>query len=267
MLRPTRRQLVMAVDDVRAGTLDWRLWGLLAWQDVKQRYRRSTLGPFWLTLSTAIQMFVMGTLGGFLFHTSFDKYLPFICAGLLFWSLMTNVINDGANIFISSTSHLTQIRRALTTFLMQVIWRNIIILGHNFTIFIVIAVYFRVEPSPSILLWPLGFVLVFFCVSWMALLAGIISARYRDIPMIIQSLFQVLFWLTPLMYYPEQLGERRYIIDYNPFTHMMALLRGPLLGDTPSLANWLVVLALAIGGWAATFLFFARFRARIVYWL
>jgi len=117
------------------------------------------------------------------------------------------------------------------------------------------------------LLWPFGFALSVICLSWMALVAAIISARYRDVPLMVQNALNILFWFTPLMYFPEQLHSKRFIVDYNPFTHIIALMRGPLLGDTPTLNDWLVVLAIAVIGWAATFLFFARFRSRIVYWL
>lgn len=267
MIALTRRHISLAVRDIEAGLLDWRLWNLLGWQDVKQRYRRSTLGPLWLTLSTAVQMLVMGMLGSFLFSAHYERFLPFVCAGIVFWTLFTSVINDGANAFVNSTSHLLQIRRAFTTFLMQTVWRNCIILGHNFVIYVAIAIWFLVKPSPSIVLWPLGLFLDVVCISWMALVAGIVSARFRDIPMIIQTLFNVLFWLTPLMYFPSQLGPHEYIIEFNPFAHMLALAREPLLGQTPTLLNWGVVLGVAVLGWGATFLFFARFRARIVYWL
>jgi ABC-2 type transport system permease protein/lipopolysaccharide transport system permease protein len=101
----------------------------------------------------------------------------------------------------------------------------------------------------------------------MALVAAVISARYRDVPLMIGSILSILFWFTPLIYSPEQLGQKRFLADYNPFTHIVALLREPLLGGMPTLNDWLVVLMLAIVGWAGTFLFFARFRARIVYWL
>jgi lipopolysaccharide transport system permease protein len=105
------------------------------------------------------------------------------------------------------------------------------------------------------------------CLSWMALVAAVISARYRDVPQLVANILAILFWLTPLMYFPEQLGRKRFIADYNPFTHLIALLREPLLGGTPSLNDWLVVLVMAVVGWVGTLLFFARFRARIVYWL
>jgi lipopolysaccharide transport system permease protein len=124
-----------------------------------------------------------------------------------------------------------------------------------------------VVPGPSILLWPLGIALLTVCLSWIALVAAVVSARYRDVPVLIQNIINVLFWFTPLMYYPEQLGRKRFLADYNPFTHMIALVREPLLGGAPTLNDWLVVGTLAILGWAGTFLFFARYRARIVYWL
>jgi lipopolysaccharide transport system permease protein len=96
---------------------------------------------------------------------------------------------------------------------------------------------------------------------------AVLSARYRDIPVMIQNILNILFWFTPLMYFPEQLGNKRFIVDYNPLSHMVALVREPLLGGTPSLNDWLIVLALAVFGWLGAFLFFARFRARVVYWL
>ena len=267
MLQLTRGQIAVAIRDLRGGIGDGRLWHLLAWQDIKQRYRRSTLGPIWLTLSMAVQMLVMGSLFTFLFHASYGKFLPYVCAGMVFWALITQVINEGAMAFVSSMSYLMQVKRPLTTYIMQTVWRNVIILAHNFVVYVVIAVIYVVIPGESIILWPLGLLLVVLCISWMALLLGILSARYRDIPMIVQSLLGVLFWGTPLMYYPEQLGPAEYLVEFNPFTHVIALARAPLLGQVPTPTNWLVVAGLTLVGWAFTILFFARFRARIVYWL
>ena len=267
MLSLTRKQLDSAVDDLRAGICSWRLSQFLAWQDVKQRYRRSTLGPIWLTLSFGIQMLTMGFLSSFLFGTSIAKSLPYVCAGMLLWFLITQMINDGATLFVSTARYITQIKCPLTVFMMQVVWRNVIVATHNAAIYLVVAAILVVVPGPGILLLPLGLVLVMICLSWMALVAAVVSARYRDVPVMIQNILNILFWFTPLMYFPEQLGRKRFLADYNPFTHMIALVREPLLGGSPTLNDWLVVLALAVLGWAGTFLFFARFRARIVYWL
>jgi ABC-type polysaccharide/polyol phosphate export permease len=267
MLALTSRQVGSALDDLYTGVSSWRLSHFLAWQDVKQRYRRSTLGPVWMTLSFGIQIFTMGFLSAFLFGAELAKSFPYVCAGMLLWALITQTINDGAGLFVASARYITQIKCPLTVFLLQTVWRNLIIAGHNLAIYVAIALFFVVVPSPSMVLWPLGLLLVVTCLSWMALVAAVISARYRDVPLMISNIITVLFWVTPLMYFPEQLGKKRFIADYNPFTHMIALVREPLLGGTPSLNDWLVVLAITVVGWAGTFLFFARFRSRIVYWL
>lgn len=256
-----------AIDDLHKGVSSWRLSRFMAWQDIKQRYRRSTLGPFWLTLSFGVQMLTMGYLSAALFGGTLGKSVPYVCAGMLFWTLITQMINDGATAFVTTSRYITQIKSPLSLFVMQVLWRNVIITAHNATIYILIAAVFVVVPGPSILLMLPGFVLLLICLSWMVLVAAIVSARYRDIPLMILNILNILFWFTPLMYFPEQLGERRFIVDYNPITHMIALVREPLLGGVPTLNDWLVVLAITVLGWAGTFLFFARFRARVVYWL
>lgn len=142
-----------------------------------------------------------------------------------------------------------------------------ILAAHNAVVYVVVAIILAVMPGKSIILWPFGFVLVLACVSWMALIGGVISARYRDVPVIVTNILNILFWFTPLMYFPSQLGSKRYIADYNPFAHMIALVREPLIGGAPTLGDWLIVLVLTIVGWIGTFLFFARFRARIIYWM
>ena len=48
--------------DILTGMCSLRIWGTLGWHDIKQRYRRSVLGPFWFTLSTAIMVGVLGAL-------------------------------------------------------------------------------------------------------------------------------------------------------------------------------------------------------------
>jgi ABC-type polysaccharide/polyol phosphate export permease len=267
MLSLTWGQLESAADDLRTGVSCWQLSQFLAWQDIKQRYRRSTLGPLWLTLSFGVQMLTMGVLSAFLFNLPITKSLPFVCAGMLFWSLITQMITEGATLFVTASRYITQIKSPLTIFVLQAIWRNVFVTAHNAVIYIVIALTLAVIPGPSLLLWPFGFILVIICLTWIALVTAVVSARYRDVPLMIQNILGVVFWFTPLIYFPEQLGTKRFIADYNPLTHIIALVREPLLGGAPSLNDWLIVLALAVIGWTGTFLFFARFRARVVYWL
>ena len=71
--------------------------------------------------------------------------LPFVCAGLLFWNLITQLINEGAVVFVSSSSYMTQIKRPLTIFLIQAILRNVILAAHNAVVYVVVAITLAVD--------------------------------------------------------------------------------------------------------------------------
>ena len=58
--RPGRLQLA-AADFANAVAL-WPLWVRLGWHDILYRYRRSLLGPFWLTANTAITVVALGVV-------------------------------------------------------------------------------------------------------------------------------------------------------------------------------------------------------------
>ena len=82
--RPLPRA-TLALRDFGDGLVHWWLWGLVAWVDIKQRYRGSVLGPFWLTLSTAIMIGSLGALYSRLFHMDIQTYLPYLSLGILAW--------------------------------------------------------------------------------------------------------------------------------------------------------------------------------------
>ncbi|MGE0474491.1 MAG: ABC transporter permease, partial [Nitrospirales bacterium] len=51
-----------ALVDMIEGTLSWRMWGRLGWLDIKRRYRRTMIGPFWTTLSLGIFILTLGIM-------------------------------------------------------------------------------------------------------------------------------------------------------------------------------------------------------------
>src|SRR3954452_22448644 len=96
--------------DMIAGLASWRLWVRMGWNDILQRYRRSVLGPFWLTASTAIMVVVLGLLYAELFKTQISDFLPFLCTGLLVWNLLATFLGEGGMIFTAAESYIKQVR-------------------------------------------------------------------------------------------------------------------------------------------------------------
>ena len=264
---PPPSQTVLALRDVVEGAGAFRLWGLLGWQDVRQRYRRSTLGPFWLTISMGALVGGLGVLYAGLFKMDVADYLPFVAAGLIVWGLVSGLITEGCSVFIDAEGTIKQVNLPLSIYVYRVVWRGIIIFAHNIIIYVAAAVFFSINPG-----W-IGFLalpgLLLLCLNgvWMGLLLGLMSARFRDVPQIVASVVQVTFFLTPIIWKPELLPGRAFMLDFNPFFHFVELVRAPALGQTPGLVSWLAVLGITLGGWLVTLLMYRRYRWRIAYWV
>ena len=267
MLAITSRDIHLARVDIRDGLVAWNIWHLLTMQELRQRYRRSVLGPLWISVSLAVQVLVMGVVVGLLFKQEFQKYLPYATLGIIIWNFISASLIEGAGCFVAASSYLLQLKRPLFAFVVHVLWRNLVYLAHTAVIYVVVALVFQVPLTPAILLVVPGIALLLTNMAWIGLFIGTLAARYRDVQMILQSSMTVLFWVTPIAFYPTMLGTHRWIMDINPLSHFIDIVRTPILGDVPSMQTWLVMIGLAIVGWTVSFLFFSRFRARITYWL
>lgn len=267
MLSITERDLRLAWSDLRQGLAAWNIWHILAMQELRQRYRRSVLGPLWITVSVAVQVAVMGFLVGVLFNQEHTKYLPYATLGIVLWNFVSTSLIEGANAFVGASTYLLQAKRPLFAFVVHVLWRNLVYLAHTAVIFLVVALAFGVPISAATLLVVPGMALMVLNMGWLLLFIGIVAARFRDVHMMLQSSMTVLFWITPIVFYPEMLGRFRWITDFNPLAHLLAIVRTPLLGQAPGPESWLFTVATALAGWTLAFLFFTRFRSRIPYWL
>lgn len=86
---------------------------------------------------------------------------------------------------------------------------------------------------------------------------------------IVQSLLQIVFYVTPIIWMPSLLPARAgsMILDPNPFYHLLEIVRAPLMSIAPSATNWLVSIGIAIVGWFFSILLFDKYKTRIAYWL
>lgn len=260
---------LVALSDIAAALKRHHLVGVLGWQDVRQRYRRSALGPFWITLGMGVMIGTIGIVFGQIFNSPMHDFFPFLAAGTILWSFMSAVISEGSLGFISAEAIVKQLPIPLFVHMLRMVWRNLLILGHNIVIFPLVLIAVGKPLTWVALLSIPGLMLTIVNLTWIALALGILCARYRDLPQIVNSVLQVVFYLTPIMWMPKLLPARAgvYLLDSNPFYHMIEIVRAPLLGGYASLTNWGVSLALAVLGWTFTVVFFGRYRNRIAYWL
>ena len=258
---------LLAIRDIRDGILLWPLWGRLGWNDILQRYRRSLLGPFWLTASMAIMVVSLGVLYANLFKTEIQDFMPFLCVGLLVWNYISSVIGEAGSLFTGSESYIKQIRLPYSLYVYRFVWSRIIIFAHNFVIYFGILLYFAIWPGAAILLAIPGFILVTLNVALGSISIGMASARFRDIPQLVGSVIQIAFFMTPVMWKPELLEGRTYIVELNPFYHLIEVMRAPLLGKPFPVDSYIALGLITIVNLLVATMFFRRFRSRIAYWV
>lgn len=267
-LRERSGRIHSAVADLLDGLSRSWLWTTLAHQDLKLRYRGSILGPFWQTITTCVMIGAMGFIYSSLFHTPMEDYLPLLAAGLVFWQFTSGMITEGCGTFYSMQGIIQQVKLPFSLHAYRLVYRNLLILMHNSLIIpIVLAMFWKpVAWLPALALGP-ALALILLNGVWVSILLGMISARFRDVPPIVASIVQVLFFVTPIFWPASALGENQWVAEFNPIYAAIDVMRAPLLGQTVEPYSWPILIMVTVFGCAGTFAFFTRFRSRIAYWV
>lgn len=261
------QRLRRAGEDLRLGLARWRLAWALARLDIRNRYRGSVLGPFWLTVSTGAMLLGLGLLYANLFSLDLAAYLPHLAVSLIVWNLIAQVINEGCTSITSSEGMIRQVPLPYTVHALRCTLRSTVIAAHNLPLIVITFAIFRVVPGPEALLSLVGLGLLTLNGFAAALLLGMVCARFRDIGPIVGSVLQLAFFMTPVIWKPELLGERAAWLPLNPFYAILETIRGPLVeGGGPSFA-WIAAIAYTVLNCGVTFAFFVRFRGRIAFWV
>lgn len=259
--------LILSLADLKQSIASWRLWTLLGWLEIRQRYARSRLGPFWLTISMGVMISSLGVVYGTLFEQKLSEYLPYLASSIVLWGLFSQTVQDGSVAYINSSSYIRQMATPKLIYILQVVWRNLIVLAHNFVIIIALLLIFGVKSWETLPMFIPGLLLFIVNALWIAMVAGLLSARFRDLPQIIGALLQVAFYVTPILFRPDALTRFAFIVEWNPLAYLIDVVRGPLIGHMPSALTWGIVIGMAAIGWPIALLLTGRFLKRIPYWV
>jgi len=251
-------------DAVRMLDVSW----MMARNEIRYKYKRSTLGPFWITFSQAIYIGSLGFIFGRIFGLRDIEFIPFLTAGMLLWSFATLCFTEGAPAIIQQHMELLEGAGNPLSIVLRIIFRNGIVFLHHIVVYIGVAVVFGIAPSfEGIVFLPFTLLLFLVNVTWITGVLSLLIPRYRDLEPLVASAVQVLFFLTPIMWKPELLGPQARFVNWNPFYHFIEVIRAPLLGDPFPIASLTVAIAAAIVGVGLYYLLLGRVVARLNYWL
>ena len=241
----------------------------LGWQDVRDTYQRSTLGPLWMTIALGVQVTAIGLVFGLLFGVDLTVFFPFLAISLTLWGFVVSSVNDATGAYVQSQQIVKQMYVPSFFPVVRVLSKNLIVFGHNLSIIVIVAAVFGIVPNANLLLFVPGLVVVTAVIYVVSVVAATVSARFRDVPPIISSVLMVSFYMTPIIWMPESLPEefRNIVLTWNPFYHLMELIRSPILGSAPSALNWLAGLGIFVGLGLFAWWVSRRYSWKIVYWL
>jgi ABC-2 type transport system permease protein len=262
-----------AMDDLAQGWKQRSLWGYLGWQDIKQRYRRSVLGPLWISISMGVIATGLGILYAALFQQPIQTFLPYVAVGLLIWNFVSGCILEGSEVFIANEGLIKFLPAPLSLHVYRLVWRQALFFLHNMVIWVALIFIFHVPLSWTVLLAIPAFIVLMLNGFWIAVFSGIVATRFRDIPPIIASVVQLIFYMTPIVWDYDTLArnphvaERARLAELNPVMHFLEILREPLIGQHIVWRHWAVAGVITVLGWAAALVILRNFRSRVAYWV
>ncbi len=242
-------------------------WMKLAYGQVRGKYHRLALGLLWHPLGFALVVSLISYVFGALFGRETYFFLPYLAAGFAVWGFVTGCITGGVTAFTSNQRHILSRKTPLAMFA----WKAVGVAAIGFLLeipfFFIACAYVGRPVEPVALMTLPGAALLLWNGLWVSLFFGVAVTRFRDLGELTQSALRVLFLVTPIIWSIDINPRIANVSQWNPFYHVVELIRAPLLGSMPSLDSYLIVGGIALAGTVLTLPLFAMSIRRIPYWL
>lgn len=257
-----------AARDLAEGARRGWLWGTLGRNDIRQRYSGSVLGSLWITVNIALLVLFLTMIFAAPFGVGRSAYVPYVAVGLVLWYFIQATLVEAPYIFVTAADAIRHSTLPLSVQVFRLCWRNAIVLAHNAVIVPIVLVWFRVPVGAGLVAAAAGLLLLVTALVAVALLLGMVGARFRDLPQFVTNGLQLLFFATPIFWLPSALGpDRMWIAAANPAYALIDVVRAPLIGATPAPTSWPVAAGFCAVALALAAAVFARHHRRVSYWI
>jgi ABC-type polysaccharide/polyol phosphate export permease len=258
----------LAIADLLSGVDNWRLSHLMGLGEIRRRYARSRIGQFWLTISTGIMVAILGLVWSTLWHLPVADLVPFVAISLIVWTMITGTLGEAATVFPSNGAIFLNQGMSFSTAIYALVYRHLLIFLHNIPIIVITLLLFSVPAGRLAPVALLGFASLVLTLVWSSYLVAIACVRFRDLTQVVQNGLLVVFFITPVLWKPDQIPPGNYyLLSLNPFAALLAVVREPLLGQLPTLYDWTAAAIFSIGGFVIALPIIGYCQRRIIYWI
>lgn len=244
VLRPSRGWRAI---DLRELWVYRELLFVFAWRDVKVRYRQTFLGAVWVMGQPLVTMLIFTLLFHRVARFRADNDVPyavFVLAGVVLWNFISGAIARIGNSLIGSSFLISKVYFPRLLVPVSNAVTDVVDFLVAALLLIPLMAWYRIAPSPLIVLSPLVVVVAVMLALGVGLWIAALNVEYRDVRVVVPFLLQLAMYATPVVYPLSALPERyRIFALLNPATGIVEAFRGTILG-TPIHAGglaWSVV--------------------------
>ena len=239
-----------------------------AWLDTRCRYRRSVIGPFWETINIGVTIIGMSYMSSAIFGGHLAQNLPYIGLGIILWSMLLGLVNEGASCFISHRDLIKNTQLTVDSYVGHVIFKVLIISAHHMVLYLIGVVLLGIPVGPQTLMALVGVGFLILNAYWVVPVLAMLCARFRDLEMIVRNFMQMVFFVTPVFWnYHTMDPARHFIIQFNPFFYFLEAIRAPLLGESLPISHYEVLAAITVVGYALFYLIYHRSRRSLAFYV
>lgn len=213
------------------------IWHLFI-RDFVAGFRQKILGYFWIVLTPLIGIasFVFMQKTGILNPGEVDIPYPiYVYIGTTIWAVLVNSITAVSQGLIGNAdlvmkTNIPKISLAVTG--LANIFYNLVV---NLVLLLVLLAIFQVRPSPWIVLYPVALLPIIMLGMGIGLFLAIVGAVARDVNSMFLSVFNLLMYITPVVYTAKfEQATLQSIVAWNPLTYLVDTPRNlVVLGGTP----------------------------------
>lgn len=208
------------------------LW-LLAWRDVRVRYRQTVLGVGWAVLQPLVTILVFSLVFGRLAKVPSDgaPYPVFTFSALLPWILFSTALTRAASSLVGNAALLTKVYFPRLVLPLGSILTSLVDFAISLVVLFALMAWYRIVPGPAVLLIPL-FVAYTVVAAWaVGIWMAALNVRYRDVNFALPFLVQIGLFASPVVYSASLVPATFQIVyDLNPMTLVIQAFRWALLG-------------------------------------
>lgn len=224
MPAPRFRNSVIAVGE-------YRIWSHLAARDLRVRYTRTRLGPWWSAVAQGALIGGISVAVALIAQEPVRDYLPRIAVSLLVWTFIANVFLESIELFTVERGLLLNTRISELSLVIRVVWRQVLLSLYNLPVVVVCVVIGGTAPTLRILLLPLMLLITGVGLVFPSLLIALLTLVRRDFAQMIPAIVQLLFFVSPVMWQTPSTGRLNLISSVNPIAWTLEAIRGLVLSS------------------------------------